>query len=169
MTAAAESYARLLLEQDVPPAVLEEVRALAAEPELRAALEDPAYDRGDKQAVVDRLFPEVVRPFFRVLCGRGDYGLLPEILAEYDGLIRERDNVARVTFTCVHAPTPEQQARVEELVRRKYGKKAVEWRTVLDPALLGGFILTVDDWVLDKSLRAMAEDLRRHVTGGVTE
>lgn len=168
MTAAAESYARLLLEQDVPPAVMEEVRALAAQPELRAALENPAYDRGEKAAVADRLFPAEVRPFFRVLCGRGDYGLLPEILAEYDALVRDRDGVAMVTFACVHEPTAEQRARIEGLVRRKYGKKAVEWRTVLDPALLGGFILTVDDWILDRSLRTMAEDLRRHVTGGVS-
>ena len=168
MTAAAERYALLLLELDVSRPVLEEVRALAAEPELRAALENPAYDRGEKGAVVERLFPEEVRSFFRVLCDHGDYGLLPEILAEYDGLVRDRDGAALVTFTCVHEPTAEQRARIEELVRRKYGKKTVEWRTVLDPALLGGFILTVDDWVLDRSLRTMAEDLRRHVTGGVT-
>ena len=168
MTAAAESYARLLLEQDLPEAVMAQVRALAAEPELRAALENPAYDRGEKQAVTDRLFPPEARPFFRVLCGRGDCGLLPEILAEYDALVRRRDGVVKVTFTCVHEPAPEQRTRVEELVRRKYGKRAVEWHTVLDPALLGGFILTADDWVLDRSLRTMAEDLRRHVTGGVT-
>lgn len=165
---AAERYARLLLEQDLPEAVMARVRALTADPELRAALENPAYDRGEKQAVVERLFPPEARPFFRVLCTHGDYGLLPDIFEEYDALVRQRDGVVRVTFTCVHEPTGEQRARVEELVRRKYGKRAVEWRTVLDPALLGGFILTADDWVLDRSLRTMAEDLRRHVTGGVT-
>lgn len=165
---AAETYARLLLEQDVPRSAMEEIRTLAADPELRAALENPIYDRQEKQTVVDRLFPAEARPFFRVLCAHGDYALLPEILETYDGLVRARDNVARVTFTCVHEPTPEQRRRVEELVRRKHGKKAVEWRTVLDPALLGGFILTVDDWVLDRSLRTMAEDLRRQIVGGVT-
>ena len=167
MTAAAEAYARLLLELDPPAAVMEEVRVLAGQPELRAALENPAYDKREKQAAAERLFPEEVRSFIGVLCEHGDYDLLPELLTEYDRLVRDRDGVALVTFTCVHEPTPEQRAQVEALVLRKYGKKAVQWRTVLDPALLGGFILTVDDWVLDRSLRTMAEDLRRHVTGGV--
>jgi len=168
MTGPAEAYARLLLELDVPEQVLDRVRALAEEPELRAALENPAYDSREKRAVVNRVFPVEVRQFFRVLCQRGDYGLLPEILKLRDGLVRQRDNVAQVTFACCHAPTETQRKQVETLVCRKYGKAGVEWHTVLDPSLLGGFILTVDDWVLDKSLRTLAEDLRRHITRGNT-
>ncbi len=166
MTAAAEGYARLLLELELPAAVLDEVRALAAEPELRAALENPVYDRGEKKAVVGRLFPVEVRPFFRTLCDHGDYSLLPEILDRYDELARQRDGRAKVTFTCCHSPTEDQRRRLEALVCRLFRKTAVEWHEVRDPAILGGFILTVDDWVLDKSLRTAAEDLRRHVTRG---
>ena len=163
MTAASGTYARLLLEQAVPEEVLSEARVLAAEPELRAALENPVYDRREKGAVIDRLFPEEVRPFLRVLCDRGDWALLPEILTEHDALVRRRDGVADVTFTCVHPPTDAQRRRVEEVVRRRSGRTGVRWNTVLDPSLLGGFILTVDDWVLDRSLRTMAEDLRRQL------
>ena len=144
---APETYARLLLELAPSGETMAQVRALAGDPALREALEDPTYDRRDKTAVVGRLFPVEVRQFFRV---------------------RQREGVARVTFTCCHEPTPEQRKRVEDLVCRKYGKTGVEWHTVLDPAILGGFILTVDDWVLDKSLRTMAEDLRRHVIRGNT-
>ena len=163
---APEVYARLLLEQDLPPAALAEVRTLAADPLLAEAMENPAYDRREKQAAADRLFPAEARPYIRLLCGRGDYGLLPDILNEFDALVRARDGVAKVTFTCRHAPTAEQRQKLEDLVRRRYGKTAVDWRTVLDPAVLGGFILTVDDWVLDRSLKTLAEDLRRHVKGG---
>ena len=165
---APETYARLLLELAPSGETMARVRELAGDPALREAVEDPTYDRRDKTAVVGRLFPVEVRQFFRVLCDHGDYGLLPELLAEYDALVRQREGVARVTFTCCHEPTPEQRKRVEDLVCRKYGKTGVEWHTVLDPAILGGFILTVDDWVLDKSLRTMAEDLRRHVIRGNT-
>ena len=165
MTAAADRYAQLLLELAPPEKAMEKVRALAGEAELQAALENPAYDRREKRAVVNRLFPVELRQFFRVLCDRGDYHLLPEILEGYDALVRERDGVAMVTFTCCHAPTEEQRRKVEALVCRKYGRNAVQWRTVLDPAILGGFILTVDDWVLDRSLRTMAEDLRRQIRG----
>ena len=152
----AGTYARLLLEQDLPEAVLAETRALLEDAALNEALADPTVDRREKGAVVDRLFPEGARPFLRVLCDHGDWGLLPEILSEYDDLDRARKGAARVTFTCCHAPTEEQRRRVEEIVCRKFGKTAVEWHTVLDPAVLGGFILTVDDWVLDRSLRTMA-------------
>ena len=159
-------YARLLLEQALPDPVLEETRALLSDPVLGEALENPAIDRREKGAVIDRLFPEEARPFLRVLCDHGDWGLLPEILSEYDDLDRARKGVSRVSFTCCHAPTEAQRRQVEEIVRRKLGKTAVEWRTVIDPAVLGGFILTADDWVLDRSLRTMAGDLRRRLTGG---
>jgi F-type H+-transporting ATPase subunit delta len=165
---AAGTYAQLLLEQDLPADILAETRALLADPALVEAMEDPSIDRREKGAVIDRLFPEPARPFLHVLCDYGDWGLLPEIFTEYDALDRARRGVVRVTFTCCHEPTPEQRKRVEDLVCRKYGKTGVEWHTVLDPAILGGFILTVDDWVLDKSLRTMAEDLRRHVIRGNT-
>ncbi len=163
---APEVYARLLLEQGVPAEAMEQVRALAGEAELTAALENPAYDRRDKEAVVNRLFPAEARRFFRLLCGHGDYALLPAILEEYDALVRRRDGVARVVFTCCHPPTEEQRRKLEDLVCRKYGKTAVDWHTVLDPAILGGFILTVDDWILDQSLRAMVQDLGRRLKGG---
>jgi F-type H+-transporting ATPase subunit delta len=162
----AGTYARLLLEQDLPEAVLAETRALLEDAALNAALEDPTADRREKGAVIDRLFPEQARPFLRVLCDHGDWGLLPEILSEYDELDRARRGVSRVSFTCCHAPTEAQRRQVEEIVRRRLGTTAVEWRTVIDPAVLGGFILTVDDWVLDRSLRTMAGDLRRRLTGG---
>ena len=166
MTAAAGSYARLLLEQVLSPAALEEVRALAADPALRDALENPAYDPREKEAVIRRLFPAEARRFFSVLCREGDWDLLPEILERHDALVRERDGVALVIFTCCHPPTESQRARIEALVREKYGKNGVEWHTVLDPEILGGFILSVDDRVLDRSLRTLADDLRRHITRG---
>ncbi len=166
MTAAADRYAQLLLELNVPEPAMEEVRALAEDSALREAMENPAYDIREKKAVVGRLFPVEVRQYFRVLCQHGDYGLLPEILLRYDALVRARDGVARVTFTCCHEPTEEQRRKVEELVCRKLGTRGVEWHTVYGPAILGGFILTADDWVLDRSLRTMTEELRRHLTRG---
>lgn len=166
MTAAAGVYARLLLEQDLPPEALEEARALALSPLVREAMENPTYDRGEKERAAERLFPPETRPFLRLLCRYGDWDLLPEILADYDALVRRRDGVAQVTFTCRYPPREDQRRRLEELVCRRYGCRAVAWRTVLDPAVLGGFILTVDDRVLDRSLRSMVRDLGVRLKGG---
>ena len=166
MTAAADRYARLLLEQGIAPSSMDELRTLAADANLREALGSPACSFREKQAVIRRLFPEEVRPFLQVLCEGGDYDLLPEILARCDDLNRAANGVARVVFTCCHEPTESQRRSLEALICRKYGKTGVEWHTVHDPSILGGFILAVDDWVLDKSLRSLAEDLRRHITRG---
>ena len=163
---APDRYARLLLEQTPPPLAVEDLRVLSEDANLREAMESPVYSFREKKAVIARLFPTEVQSFFQVLCNNGDYALLPEILDRYDGLVRARDGVARVTFTCCHEPTDAQRRSLEALVCQKYGKAGVEWHTVHDPAILGGFILTVDDWVLDKSLRSLAEDLHRHITRG---
>ena len=85
---AAGAYARLLLEQAPSGAAMDQVRTLAADPALRAAMEDPAYETAEKEAAADRLFPEETRPFFRLLCRNGDWVLLPEILAEYDEICK---------------------------------------------------------------------------------
>ena len=166
MSAAAGAYARLLLEQNVPKDRLDQARSLALDPALREALENPTYDRQEKQAVIERIFPAELHPFLSLLCDYGDYALLPGVLEEYDALLRRRDGVARITFTCCHEPTQEQRERIEALVCRTHEKTGAEWHIVHDPSLLGGFILTVDDWVLDRSLRTMAEDLRRYVKRG---
>ena len=166
MTAAAGRYARLLLEQAISRQAEDDLRTLAADPDLREAMESPVYAPQEKAAVIGQLFPMEAQPFCRLLCANGDYDLLPEILDRYDELVRARDGVARVTFTCCHEPTAEQRQSLESLVCQKFGKTGVEWHTVHDPAILGGFILTVDDWVLDRSLRSLAEDLHRHITRG---
>lgn len=166
MTPAAERYAQLLLELDPSAEGMDETRALVEDPDLREALENPVYTQKEKDAVIHRLFPQEVRRFFQVVCGHGDFDLVPDMLDAYDGLRRKRDGIAQVTFTCCHEPTPEQREKLEALVRAKYHKNGVEWHTVLDPALAGGFILEVDDVVLDKSLRTAVENLRRHVVRG---
>lgn len=65
--------------------------------------------------------------------------------------------LARLTTA---VPVPELEPRIQELLERKTGSEIV-FESNVDPSLIGGFVLTVDDSLLDASISRQIWELRR--------
>lgn len=162
MTIVADNYAKVLFDRGVSPEDLEEAKSLLAVPELTQALENPFVAKQEKRAVIDALFPVALRSFFKVMCDNGDLTAAEEMFEEYDTLLRRQTGTVRAVFTYVTAPDEKQIETLKQVICKQYHASAVALRLEEDASLLGGFLLTVEDFVLDKSLRTAIGKMSRH-------
>lgn len=162
-----ESYARVLSDLDPGKDSVEATRALLTESEeLRAALEHPMIRITEKRRVIDRLFPEAMRNFVKVMCDNQDISCAREMFDIYDRLQHQKDGILHAVFTCVTEPEPEQVERLKRKLMEEYHCRMVNLDIRQDRSLIGGFVLQVGDSVLDRSVKATLIGLRRHLTEG---
>ncbi len=101
--------------------------------------------------------------FLQVLNDHERLDLLPAIAAAYRELRDQRAGRIRVQVQSA-VPLPEDQ---REQLRRKLAevfRKDPQIETQVDPDLLGGMVVRVDDWLYDQSVRAQLEDIRKQIT-----
>ena len=89
-------------------------------------------------------------------------GRLPLVKLIFHSFIRQYDerngiHVARLK-TAVDSPALQEKLRA--FVTEKIGGR-VEFQTEVDPSLIGGFVLEVDDYRLDASVSRQLDDIRR--------
>lgn len=162
MTSLPENYARVLFEMDPGSEDIGTARGLLTEsPELREALISPIITKADKRKVIDKLFPESVRNFIKVMSDNDCVGYADDIFEAYDMLVRERDDIVLAEFRYVTAPDDAQIEKLKKKIAKDHGKQNVELRLIEDPSIIGGFILKVGDLVLDRSVKTSIFRLRR--------
>lgn len=162
MTVVADNYANVLIDMNIAAEDMDTMRALLEDEAVFEALGNPFISRKSKHGVIEKLFPAAVCNFVKVMSDNGDIALAADMLQTYDAMVLERRNAVRATFTYVTKPDDAQVEKLKRLICKKYSKDSVELELVEDPSLVGGFILTVGDSVLDKSLKTSILKMQRH-------
>ena len=134
----------------------------------RTFLETPVIRREEKAATIVKVFrgkvSELVMDFLMVVARKNRLGLLDEVAESFVEL--EDRAAGRVWGKMVTAVELDQheQVRLAEQVSRAL-RKTVTLQSTVDPEILGGMVLTVEDTVMDGSVRRRlsqyAEYLRR--------
>ncbi|MHB8506373.1 MAG: F0F1 ATP synthase subunit delta [Acidimicrobiales bacterium] len=141
-------------------------RAIDASPELAAALSDrdlPPVVRGAvvHDLLAGRASDQAVRlATYLTRIGRPrDYvELLQATVARIGEEARRRVAVVRAAV----APTPDQEQRLSAALSRIVGQP-VDVRVTVDGGILGGFVATIGDTVVDASVRHRLESLRERL------
>ena len=162
MTVVADNYAKVLIDMNFAAEDIETMRALLADENVAEVLGNPFINHKEKHAVIEKLFPAAVCNFIKVMSDNGDIALSGEMLQTYDALMLDRNDMVRATFKYVTKPDDAQVEQLKAMICKRYGKKDVELALEEDTSLVGGFILTVGDSVLDKSLRTAILKMQRH-------
>lgn len=92
------------------------------------------------------------RDFLALLATNGRLAQLPEIAGLYEDLRAEAENVVRARVTSAAELSESEMAGIRAALERRFGA-AVEVETAVDPALIGGAIISAGDVVIDGSLR----------------
>lgn len=110
--------------------------------------------------IPDRLEPELER-FLRLLSDNGRMEYVRFILNTFVRLYHESvgEKVARLTTV---SPDAGLQKRVKEFLEKR-GNCRVELETVTNPDIIGGFIVEIDDYVLDASVRRQLSLMHREL------
>ncbi len=143
-------------------------RILDGEPGLRQALEDRTADPDRRAGLLDRLIGERVDPTTRrllehaVRVPRGR--TLDRSTGELVELAAARRQRYVATVTAAAPLTEQQERRLADVLARIYGRP-VSIQVAVDPALLGGLVVRVNDEVIDGSVLSRLTTARHRLAG----
>lgn len=154
MTQTATNYAKAVYELGIPePDLCEAEEIVRDNPELFEALCNPTIAKTAKHNIIDKIFPESVRSFLKVLCDRAAAEALPDIMKSYNAIIAKRDKAMDAELIYCDKPTDAQLEGIKSKLMKKYGKKSVNIKLTEDKALIGGFIIRCENEEINYSIR----------------
>ena len=95
MTVVADNYAKVLMDMNIAPGDVDDMRALLTNEMVYEVLANPFVSRQNKHGVVEKLFPKAVWNFVKVMSDNGDIVLAEDMFQTYDQLVLDAKNVAR--------------------------------------------------------------------------
>ena len=131
---------------------------------LKATVNNPFIAVADKEKVL--LTAAGAQPgstldkFFNMVIGHNRAEFLQSMALAYVKLYREANNIARVEIATAAEMPAEKLKAIEAIVTRQLGGKTLELTTKVDAALIGGFVINMDNLVLDASVKSELEKLR---------
>jgi F-type H+-transporting ATPase subunit delta len=132
--------------------------------ELRNFLASPAVNRDAKHGVIEKLIArlgasKILRNFLFVIADHQRTHILPEIIAAFQEVVRQRQGIAEAEISSAVELSAAQKKEFASSLERLTGKR-VEARYSLEPALLGGAVVRIGDSIYDGSLRNRLNELR---------
>ena len=100
--------------------------------------------------------------FLKTLVDRGRTDELEEMFLEFEHGYKERNNILEAEAVTAIEMTDEQKEQVKKELGEKYGKTIV-LKTRVDPSVLGGMVLYIGNEMLDASVRAKFEGLKKQL------
>jgi F-type H+-transporting ATPase subunit delta len=167
----AEALLRAATEDGKGAEVLDELRTLVddifrREPGFEQFLSSPAVGRERKAEVLERVFAgrtsQLLNNFLTVLNAHDRLDVLRAVARVYNDLYDRGQNRMQVQVRSAVPLAEDQRERIAGDLRAAFGKEPVVHASV-DPALLGGLIVQVDDWVYDASVRTRIELIRKQL------
>ena len=168
----ANALADIALEQGAAGPVIQQLSdftaAYSGSAELRNFFESPAASKEEKRKVAEKISArlgasKIVRNFLFVVIDHRRTHALPEILAIFRNVLRERQGIAETEVFSPGALNDAQKREITQTLERITGKK-IEAKFSLDANLLGGVRVRVGDTIYDGSLRNRLDGLRERLT-----
>ena len=140
------------------------VQAMDAVPDLqrmmeaRDVLSDADKLRLLRSALGGNVSPELDR-FLQLVIGNGRSHFLHDILRDFVVMYQQSIGIRHARLTASREPSPELIGRIKDLVKQKTGRD-VTVDVEVDPSLIGGFVLDIDDYLLDASVKRQLDLIR---------
>jgi len=164
----ANALADIALEQGASEPAAKQLESFAAayeeSAELRTFLASPAVSVEAKHEVLEKISnrlgaSKIIRNFLFVIADHRRTQLIPEIVATFQQVLRQRQGVAEAEISSAVELTSAQKKELAATLARVTLKK-IEPKYSLDPALLGGAVVRIGDTIYDGSLRSRLNEMR---------
>jgi len=176
--AAARRYAKALMDLARRDGIIAEIGAqlqqyqalLQANTTLQKVLENPSVDIQVKTSIMTTIFERtqpapLLRNFLLLLMHKGRLPQLDAICTQYERMASDelRRVVAQVT-TAVEMNAQQRQVVTQKIAAAT--QKDVQLEAHVDPALIGGLVVRVNNVILDGSVRGQLARMRKALIGG---
>lgn len=169
----ASRYAKSLLDLAQEQGQLEAVKGdiesvisvLKSNSELLAVLKNPIISGDKKRNILASIFEGKLNPvivsFFYILVSKGRAAILLDIAQEF---VREYHEVKGIVNASVTSAAPLSEVNLAELKKTiaEEIKAEVILKNIVDPSLIGGFIVRVGDRQIDTSIAGRLNKLEQH-------
>lgn len=165
MTVTAVNYAKTLYDLSVSRKVIQNTKEIFREvPELAQSLKNPLVPFEIKEKVIDRVIPEKMKSFIKVVCKHHRIDLIEEIFEDYEELCRQHEKTIHAVMRYVTAPKDAQLDGIRAFLCREFGAQKAEIEMIEDKSLIGGFVLLAGGSEYDWSLRGRYRKLEQKLT-----
>lgn len=162
---AAETHA----EQGIYDVMHQLASSFAAEPSLMKVLENPFVDSADKTKLIetaagvsadDKVTYPLFSRFIGLLVSNNRIAMTRDIALAYMDLYRKAHNIYKVSVTSAAPMAPADENRLKSLIERHLNGAQMEYTSAVNPDLLGGFVVKINNEILDASIANELKHLR---------
>ena len=146
---------------------VEELAAIAADPQLRQLADSPKVNPEQVLGVITGVarsaLPDAARNFLRVILENGRLDALPEMAVQFRGLVNRCNGSSDAI---VYSAFPMDEVALADLagtLEKRFGRK-LSLSVKVDESLIGGVRVVVGDEVLDTSVKARLEQMKAALT-----
>lgn len=134
-------------------------------PDFVQMLRSPVIREDKKRKVLKAILEERVSPltekFALLLVSKGREGLMPEIAHSFLSQYRKIHQITRVRLTTAIEVDEALRESLSEKIRQESAFPKIQLEVCVDPSLIGGFVLEMEDILLDASIRRELKDIRK--------
>ncbi len=133
--------------------------------ELYSFLNNPVFKADEKLKALDAIFgskiDDLTTNVIRLLVKNKRLALLPFVAKQYQNLFKKSQDVATASVTTAVPLTDELKEKVLQKIKKET-KKEVSLENIIDPSIIGGFILQIGDKQIDASISGKLGNLKRN-------
>ena len=164
-TKVAQRYAKAIFDLAVETSKLEEVKGdldmihALQNKDLHLVLMSPVVKSDKKIAIFEAVFSKHIQPltnsFFKLIFSKGRSVAINEIIQAFTEKYRTHKGIKLVELTTAIEVSEEIKQRVSSLLKESefLKGKSVQLKEKVDPSIIGGLIVQVDDKLFDASIR----------------
>lgn len=127
-------------------------------------LRSPVISHQKKLAILRALFQgrvhNLTMRILEVLSMRNREEIIPELAAVFHEQYNEYKSIAEATVITGYPVTEDQRKKFRAFVQEKTKAKSVDLREIIDPDLIGGYVLRIGDKQIDDSLKSKLKELK---------
>lgn len=171
MSRAAIRYAKAILDTAISSGTAAKVNddmtsivtTVESNAELKEFLSSPIIDSNSKMNVLTEVFASVqaeTQSLFRLLQENKRFEILGSIATQFNALFDEMNGIEVAKVTTAFPITADLEAKVLDKIATISNKK-VTIENIVDPSIIGGFILRIGDKQYNASVANRLQELRR--------
>ncbi len=141
------------------------VSVLKSNTELLAILKNPIIKGDKKRNILAAIFEGKISPiilsFFYILVNKGRAAILLDIAQEFVREYNEAKGIVKASVTSATALSEANLADLQKIITEEI-KAEVILKNIVDPSLIGGFMVRVGDRQIDASIAGKLNKLEKH-------
>lgn len=174
MSRVAKRYAKALFQLGIEENKLEQLEndvtqikiLLKESNEFQTFIANPLISEIEKSKILAELFKDKLSDigynFLQLLTEKKRSFILPNIIDQFRLLLNQHRNILKGELFSVIDLSDDQVKKIKQNVEKMTGK-TVMFEKRLDPSIIGGFIVKVEDIIIDNSIRFQLRKLRERL------